>query len=404
MKKYNIWNRWDPLKAVVLGTVPPAECFYFIEDNKTRSDLERIMDESQKDLEYFEKILKQSAAEVLRTNAHYQKDYERQFEEGLRNGNKLLPKPLVTPRDRNIVIGNKLYGLQPRGYNGFVEDEDDLLDSYNKEDRINLTQQGIDCSIHAPQLTLVGRDLYVDVNGMDPLYFEAEKLGMHPVEMMEKFVHDMSLHVNIIKKMNPGLRIHKLNIGGHNDGSFITFGEGKILSCNYIQDYNKTFPLWKQHNIETLPSVEKFWDWYSFKKKSRGKYFVEGPVSDGFIDFTNEWLNTWMGLVEESHFDVNLFMIDPKTMCVTNPDHPTIRKVAKQYNIELVHIPWKHQFFWDGGLHCLTLDLNREGEMEDYFPERGDEEIRDAGFDVVDPVKLFTDSLPEYLRNKAKRP
>ena len=35
----------------------------------------------------------------------------------------------------------------------------------------------------------------------------------------------------------------------------------------------------------------------------------------------------------------------------------------------------RHRFFWDGGLHCATSDLEREGECEDYFPERGDQGV-----------------------------
>ena len=31
---------------------------------------------------------------------------------------------------------------------------------------------------------------------------------------------------------------------------------------------------------------------------------------------------------------------------------------------------FRHRYFWDGGLHCITSDLNREGVMQDYFPER----------------------------------
>ena len=39
----------------------------------------------------------------------------------------------------------------------------------------------------------------------------------------------------------------------------------------------------------------------------------------------------------------------------------------KKHNMEPVHIPWRHRYFWDGGLHCITLDLKRQGKKEDYF-------------------------------------
>ena len=30
----------------------------------------------------------------------------------------------------------------------------------------------------------------------------------------------------------------------------------------------------------------------------------------------------------------------------------------------------RHRYFWDGGIHCSTLDLDREGTIQDYFPSR----------------------------------
>ena len=34
----------------------------------------------------------------------------------------------------------------------------------------------------------------------------------------------------------------------------------------------------------------------------------------------------------------------------------------------VVDFPTRH--FWDGGIHCVTSDLDRAGTMQDYFKER----------------------------------
>jgi hypothetical protein len=47
--------------------------------------------------------------------------------------------------------------------------------------------------------------------------------------------------------------------------------------------------------------------------------------------------------------------------------------------MEPVYVPWRHRYFWDGGLHCITLDLYREGTQQDYFPDR-QHSITDKGF------------------------
>jgi N-dimethylarginine dimethylaminohydrolase len=35
--------------------------------------------------------------------------------------------------------------------------------------------------------------------------------------------------------------------------------------------------------------------------------------------------------------------------------------------INVIHWRFRHQYFWDGGIHCLTSDVQREGDCEDYI-------------------------------------
>ena len=39
----------------------------------------------------------------------------------------------------------------------------------------------------------------------------------------------------------------------------------------------------------------------------------------------------------------------------------------KKHKVEPIVTPLRHRYFWDGGLHCITLDLVRDGNREDYF-------------------------------------
>jgi len=38
--------------------------------------------------------------------------------------------------------------------------------------------------------------------------------------------------------------------------------------------------------------------------------------------------------------------------------------------IEVVPIPYEAVIPFGGALHCTTLDINREGTLEDYFPKQ----------------------------------
>jgi len=41
-----------------------------------------------------------------------------------------------------------------------------------------------------------------------------------------------------------------------------------------------------------------------------------------------------------------------------------------RYGITAHVVPFRHRYFWDGGIHCVTMDLHREGVQQDFFPER----------------------------------
>ena len=38
----------------------------------------------------------------------------------------------------------------------------------------------------------------------------------------------------------------------------------------------------------------------------------------------------------------------------------------KKYGVEMIPFDFRHKYFWDSGLHCVTLDLSRNGERESY--------------------------------------
>ena len=117
----------------------------------------------------------------------------------------------------------------------------------------------------------------------------------------------------------------------------------------------------------------------SMKEKVNGKWWVPGEEeNDELTHFVETWLQDWVGFVEETVFDVNVLVLDEHHVCVNNMN-PTVIEFLKKHNMEPVHVPWRHRYFLDGGLHCITLDIKRNGTQQDYFPERGDTGVIDYG-------------------------
>ena len=118
-------------------------------------------------------------------------------------------------------------------------------------------------------------------------------------------------------------------------------------------------------------SVDSVWDatdkFYRFKNETRS-YMFESPeyFDKGFNNLIQTWLSDWVGYSEETLFDVSTFSLDEEHVLVSHY-RKEVFDFLKKHKIEPILAPFRHKFFWDGGLHCITLDLEREGSCEQYL-------------------------------------
>ncbi|HEY82810.1 MAG TPA: serine/threonine protein kinase [Dehalococcoidia bacterium] len=76
------------------------------------------------------------------------------------------------------------------------------------------------------------------------------------------------------------------------------------------------------------------------------------------------------GLYEgKSWISMNTFSIDPKTVCVEAHETAYCEQLDK-LGFEVIPIPYEKVIPFGGALHCTTLDIYREGKLEDYFPKQ----------------------------------
>ena len=407
--KYNIWNKWDKLKTVMLGDNYRSEFFRDIKNDRIRGSLQQIADETQEDLEYYEKVLKDFGCTVLRPELDHSdsimnyinNDGKITIDVGL-VGTQGVPRSPLQVRDTQLVAGNRLY-YTGRDHPAIKKCLDKYSSEYNNslamidpiaehpvltEDQFNLSK-GSDwltyneytksnyfqlvpdfvkeeiCSrdyyrhsFQAPSITVVGNDIYIDTHDL----INRNDISLAESLFSEKF------------------RLNWLSHGGHSDSCFHTIKPGAILSIKEIQKYENTFPNW---DVCYLPgqSWGKVKEFIKLKKQTSGKWWVPGEEDNHELTyFVETWLKDWVGYVEETVFDVNVLVLDEHHVCVNNMN-PQVIEFLKKHNMEPVHVPWRHRYFWDGGLHCITLDLEREGTQADYFPDRGTTGVIDHGFD-----------------------
>jgi N-dimethylarginine dimethylaminohydrolase len=100
-------------------------------------------------------------------------------------------------------------------------------------------------------------------------------------------------------------------------------------------------------NGTNLPEVLKEWEIVYTPEMEEYSYSCMAPLS-----------SKWLGM--------NLFMINP-SLAVVDSHQEGLIKTLDQHKIDVLPLKLRHGRQLEGGFHCVTLDVYRTGEKEDYF-------------------------------------
>jgi len=375
---WSVYQHWDPLKVCVVGRSYPPEFYSWITVPHVRSLFEKIAIETEEDYQNIIKKLQSFGVEVLRPDLPV---------ESFING-KFLPPPMI-PRDFTGMIGNTFYENYSFNFIKAYQDVKDVswpacasadefnnLPTYIQEECNNLhgfkkyqqfystynkifnhiREKGNIVKSHcynsallnSAQISRIGKDLYFGT---------------------EEYNQDVSEYKKFVDTEFPSTRNHIIDTGGHGDGTYCPVTPGLIISLQDVPTYADTFPGWE---VVYLPGQS--WDqvrpFLDLKGKNKGRWWIPGFEHDqSVIDVVEIWLGHWTGYVEETVFDVNMLIIDPKNVMVFNYNKQVFDALARYGSTPHI-VPFRHRYFWDGGIHCVTSDLHREGVQQDFFPGR----------------------------------
>jgi hypothetical protein len=378
---YSVHQHWDPLKVCAVGQSYPPEFYSFITNSRVRDVMERIATETEEDYQKLINLLKSFNVEIVRPKI--EKDFSKYFSHG-----RYYPPIMMTPRDFTAMIGDRFFMpiqsftsqynaqkiwdmMKGADWPNLPMNEEQFINlpewvkkeilSYNiptnsyssfetisnllKEQNNNISY-GLD--INTAMTTRIGKDLYFGTEAYD---------------------EDQSTLKKRAEELFPDYRCHIVNTGGHSDGTFCPVVPGLIVSLYDIPSYTESFPGWEVIYLpgQSWTAVKPFLD---LKEKNRGKWWVPGEeLNDDFTEFVESWLGHWVGYVEETVFDVNMLVIDEKNVICNNYNEKVFEAFSR-YGITPHVVNFRHRYFWDGGLHCVTSDIHREGIQKDYFPER----------------------------------
>jgi hypothetical protein len=375
-----VYQHWDPLRTCVVGRSHPPEFYSWIEQSHVRSLFEKIAVETEEDYQKIIAVLQKFGVEILRPD----------LPEQSKIGGVYMPPPM-TPRDLFVMIGDTFYhpdmtgswerfynnvrdpawpDLMPfdqlprhiqqecqqvHGWNASYSNGNDYRTACYEPVLAHLAAQQVPTRvaprhwINGAMVSRIGRDLYFGT---------------------QEYTNNLQESQHAADKEFPTFRNHIINTGGHGDGTYCPVCPGLIISLYDVPTYKHTFPGWE---VVYLPgqSWSKVSPFVKLKLQNHGKWWIPGFEHDqAVIDVVETWLSHWTGYVEETVFDVNMLIIDPKNVMVFNKNDQVFSALAR-YGITPHVVHFRHRYFWDGGIHCVTLDLDRAGTQQDYFPERG---------------------------------
>jgi hypothetical protein len=361
---YKVTHQWNKLKTCVVGSAYPPEIFQFIKDKQLRNSFEKLAIETEEDIQKLVILLQQFGIEVIRPTM------PNEFEK-FKVANGYIAPP-ISARDFMCMIDNKLYypGL-PNVNHAWME----FSDKYKIEKKTNLSQNKDWLNFQKQDKYIFDkkRSFYNDIFTLalqkgneviaSPIdYMNSSfitRLGKKMIVGTQNYHDDKQSIKKTFEEMFPHKEIHVASSEGHSDGCFAPINEGLIISAYEAIDYKKTFP--NAEVVTVPPDVTLKND--KFKTQiltAEHKWFLEGMEHNhDLVGMVDHYFNKWIGNVNETAFMVNILMLDNKNaLCST--DNKQVRKAMKRHGVELHVTPFKHKWFWDCGIHCLTQDLDRE--------------------------------------------
>jgi glycine amidinotransferase len=388
-KIINSWNEWDPLKRVIVGrpegsNIPAPEPAWWYDQPEGGYPLgsygpfpQEMIDAANEQMDYFVSVLEKRGATVDRVTIHpkmfnhpvstpdwtqlnmYGVNNVRDvflchgkylleatgcrrsrwyeylnlrplFEEYFKNDPELVwftaPKPRLT--DESYVENYYYY------YDNVWTEEEKKQRARNWEFQLSEKEPLWD----AADAMRFGKDIFhqcssvTNKSGMDWLKRMFAELGIrvHPVQF------DTPEDTSKPDNLHPW----------HSDVNLTPLRPGL---CLYNPDWKPRTPefwdLFKKNDWELIPAVEPTYVHHKNKIRLFGEYNAKSWIS------------------------MNTLTVDPKTICVEAHETAFMEQLDK-LGFEVLPIPYDDVIPFGGALHCTTLDIYREGNCEDYFPNQ----------------------------------
>ena len=350
-----IHTEFDPLEEVIVGDSYSPGDLDAILPNKSLGGFNKILEETKEDY--------QKLADYIQSNnirVHRPKIYK--FEEQIRlpNFDVELPMSPLVPRDAYMVRGKTVIQT-------YTSLTDRYFDSYSYYEIFKkLFDEGYNwISQPAPVLRKLNdsEKWFFD----DMIYHNKlnDKVLWHMATLFQAgdavIVNDKGPGTNSglewVKRNFPDTRFvtnqgTKFRGFGHIDHGFILIDDETVIHAG----------------IEWVPEIlrnKKLIDIQSYLPKlNLDRFFADyhraGSRYD--VEWIEKYLENWKGYNQEVCFDLNVLILDSKNILWGREIPELFRFLEREHGIESHVCHARHGLYWEGGIHCSTLDIKRKGQ------------------------------------------
>lgn len=384
---YSVYQHWDTLKVALVGRTYPPEFYSWIKNSTTRSRFEKLAKETEEDYQVLIQLLTNKfGVQVMRPE--FPEDLSSLYIDGK------WVQPPTAPRDYFLMIQDKFWipkipnashawsvfyrQNKQDWWSDFVRPTDfyAALPEFSKEIQhkykkfCELDQKHLDAKLgfytHVfNDICSQGNEIiHTDLDFINGCF--VSRIGQDLYFATQTYHDNKQAILDQVNKLFPNTRNRVVNAGGHGDAVYCPVAPGLIISLNDVPTYSDTFPDWE---VVYLPP-SNYSHMRKFKhsmKLNKGRWFMPGFEQDNNLSqLVDHYFDEWVGQVSETVFDVNILIVDPKNIIVSTHNDLVYAACARR-GIKVHVVPFRHRYFWDSGIHCITNDLSRTGTMESFF-------------------------------------
>ena len=345
----SVWTDWDPLEQVIVGDCyKPGDLDWFVEPS-LQDEFNTILEQTKHDLDNLTALLQDLGVKVYRPRVF---NYSHQID--IAAFSVRCPMAPVVPRDQYLVYGETVFQT-------YTSMTDRYLDSHSYYDIFKrLFDQGHNwLSQPAPNL----RNLPPSKNWMNQGRMIYDHL----------FHNQLLWHTATMFKCGDRLIT---NTAGPGSQSGLEWMRRNLSPCTLIENTNTIMHNWGHidHGFfmvddNTVICVDKQFVPACLRNKTLHEVLKYLPKE--IIDPStplDRLLDPSKGYEQVVAFDTNVLVVDQHNV-IFDSDIPDLFEFLARIGITAHVSKIRHRKFWAAGIHCVTLDIQRQGEKRKIINE-----------------------------------